>query len=218
MPIRRNYRKKPFTKKRVYRKRRSYGPPTSRLALKTYSIIKSVYKDTWQSYDTATMPVFFSESFRLDQLTDYSSISDLYDEYMICGVRIELYPPQNVSIGPAAMAVAPVNPIIMVHWVVDYTSTASFTTVNQVMEYQNVKSMYMDKKRSMYIKHPRTQGNVVAGTTATRTSPPTWLPTVGGQTAIHYGIGGVISGSVAGTSTIRFPARYTYYLKFRNPR
>jgi len=82
-------------------------------------------------------PTAEGRDFRLNQLPNYSEFTELFDQYRICGVKITLKPGNDNS-GLRQSSQLPVNTFSF--WsVIDRNDITAPTSVNEMLEYQNVK-------------------------------------------------------------------------------
>lgn len=88
--------------------------------------------------------------FTLSQIPNYTELSALYDQYKIMKIHVTFRPRYNVnSASVAATGIA----LPYLHWVVDHDdATTPSTTVNTFLENSRVKSVVLDRPRTVTLE------------------------------------------------------------------
>lgn len=160
--------------------------------------------------------VFFAETFSLSQVAGVNDFVNLYDQYRINGVKYTLIPRGNI----AEITLAPSynGQSTGVFSVIDYDDNTAPSTINQLMEYQNVKMTRAHQQHSRYIK-PRInlQGITNIGTSATGQIMNTrgWLDCTNINVP-HFGLKFALQQTVNYTQT--YDVKIDFYLAFKNVR
>lgn len=151
-------------------------------------------------------------AFKLDNVAEYTEITQLFDQYKICMVKVRFTFngwPQNIQTIAAASTVT----IPRFHWVIDQTDNSTPAAIADIRSYSNYKVVQlMAGKPVKIIIRPRTKINNLNGYIVGR---PQWIAT-SDATAAHYGLKTIIdatyangtSGEVVGTIT----EDWTYYI------
>ena len=102
--------------------------------------------------NTAITQIAFS--FRLADVPASSELTNLYDQYKICGVECKFYPKQTTSTNTTAIGADPVSFVTAV----DYTDSSALSP-DQLREYDSCKISCIFDTHTVYIKHPKCQLN-----------------------------------------------------------
>lgn len=90
-------------------------------------------------------------TFKLNDLPNYTDFTALYDQYKIAAVKIRFMPCQNVvKVQPDAMGVV-ISYAPRLFTVIDYDA-GTFSTVNELRQYQSCKTVMGYRPVSMYLK------------------------------------------------------------------
>lgn len=215
MPIRRRF----AAKTKLIRRKRLARRPMGRIVRAPRQPVqyfkRSVYYSAWTANSTTT-DIFVNYYGVLNVLPNVSEFTSLYDQYRINGIKVTLIPRGNQSdIGTASGTVAQ---SVGVFSVIDYDDISPLTSLNQALQYQNLKMTRSHQIHSRYFK-PRILNSVLAnagtGAVANAGSTRGWLDVNSGDVP-HMGVKFVLQQSPNSTQT--FDVKIDYYLAFKNVR
>lgn len=148
--------------------------------------------------------VFGGLSFNLGQLPNYTEFTNLFDQFRICGIRLEIIPKYtSVDLNPLATTVAMPN----IHTVIDYNDIATPGNLEVLLQYPNYKRTRGNAVHKRYFKPAVLASNYEGAVTSAYTSKwGQWLDSIDYPT-VHYGLRYGIDQSFTG-------ARYRVYAKF----
>lgn len=155
---------------------------------------------------------FASLKFNLSQLPQYTEFTQLYDQYQIKGVRVELIP----QFDSANMASTSSTNIINQNYsCIDYDDVGIPTSMDTIMQYQNVRRCPSTKVMKRFLK-PKvaTQVYSTALTTNYSSKRNVWLDCNQPDTE-HYGLK---FGFTKSPNAQKYSLRVIYYLAFKNVR
>lgn len=163
----------------------------------------------------AGTPLFFANTFKLNDLSNVTSFDSLFDHYRIVAVKITYYPPFTVyNVGGATTLNAP-----EIYLVKDYDSAVPLTTVGQLDSYTHCKHRMFTRPVSMYVKPKVTMPVYNSGNNAfcNPTKSP-WID-MANLDVVYYGILGAITCSLQ-TNLPALTVRVTadYYIQCKNVR
>lgn len=157
--------------------------------------------DYGSSVITSALP--WNQSFRLNDLPNYTEFTSLFDAYTIRGVKVTFFPNQvDSEIGGAGGSVPRIT------CVKDYDDGTNLTAESDALQYTGCKVWEMNRVKSIYIRPLAAQvvwnGGVASGYSQARRN--TWID-ANNPGVIFYGLKGTAS---------TFPANYqiTIYAKF----
>lgn len=221
----RSYRpRRSGTTRRTIRRRRTYGSRRrynrtgrrSKLSYGTsYTFKRTVHEADIDISDT-TGGHSYAMSFALSAVPNYTEFTNLYDNYKITGVAVELRPTYT---GSDLNTLAYANNVAIpdVRSVVDYDDPNPITTENELLQHQNIKWTRGHRVHRRYFRpkpvKPIYKDAVSFGYAPSRI--PEWYDTAY-PTIPHYALKIWID-SLTGTSTTNIVYRVytTYYLRFR---
>lgn len=164
---------------------------------------------------TAGETKFFAETFKLANLTNVASFSQLYDHYRINAVKITFYPPFNVynASGTGALNVPEI------YLVRDYDTSVDPTSIAQLDQYTHTVRRAFTRPVSMFLK-PKVTMPVYgeSGNAFCNPARPPWID-MAKTDVVYYGIlGGITCSqtSLLPAMTIRVTA--DYYISCKNVR
>lgn len=152
----------------------------------------------------------FATSFKLNDLVNSSEFTQLYDQYMIKGIKVSLIP--RYSQNPSAPVPAQGGNV----WsVLDYDDVTAPTTIDTLMQYQNVKRTRTHMVHSRYFK-PAVAAEIFNTGLTTNYNPKknVWLD-CNLDTTEHYGIKWWVDQTNAG---VTLDLQVKMYLAFKNVR
>lgn len=144
----------------------------------------------------STAPFFGALTFKLSDLPNASEFTNLYDQYMIQKVVIELIPSVNVGAAPALVdntgAAIPVGTVSgqtpMIHSVIDLNDATVPTLLTDLLQYQTYKSTRGFKSHVRTVYKPKyILSNGAGGTAAPQALASKWQATTQVD-VVHYGI------------------------------
>lgn len=122
-------------RRRVYRNRRLRRTPVH--------LVKRVVKSTLPiTYNANTT---FSYIVKLNDLPDYSDFTNLFDQYKISGVKIEIIPRGNESSLSSSQSTQVMS-------VIDRNGLANPFTENQLLQYQSLRKTPLFRRHVRYYK------------------------------------------------------------------
>lgn len=169
----------------------------------------------------------FSFSFALNDVANLTEFTSLFDRYMLTGVSVKFQLLSNPDVDVAQTAVAAV-PSVQTYprlwYAIDYDDSA-LTTLTQLKEYGNVKSIVLEpnKIKSIFVRAPRTAQSVsqTGGPVPAGINKPMWLD-CGFPNVPHYGLKTCLDyGSVSpGRDTFAFRVKWeaVYYFRCKDVR
>lgn len=205
--------KRRLIRRKTMMKRRAIIPRSPRQPVQFFK--RSVYYSGWTANSTTT-DIFVNYFGALSVLPNVSEFTSLYDQYRINGIKVTLIPRGNQSdIGTASGTVAQ---SVGVFSVIDYDDINPLTSLNQAMQYQNLKMTRSHQIHSRYFK-PRILNSVLAnagtGAVANAGSTRGWLD-VTSDNIPHMGVKFVLQQSPNSVQT--FDVKIDYFLAFKNVR
>lgn len=216
------YRKKRIQKKRRNYKTKVYKPLTMKKRINNeFGILQVRIKEHTEitMLSGATINAVWAPSFGLIPAAELAAYQALYDQVRFCAMKVS-YVPRSNQAGTAAS----VNSFRM-YSVIDRTDSNALTTIDEAMEYQNVKSTLMTKPHTRYCKLTTISLDRDSNNNPKLTiHKPEWLQTtsqtIGGtvynNTIIaHLGLK-FISDSNPISSSLELDVFTTYYLEFKN--
>lgn len=234
---RRTYRRRTFrprrtTRKRVYRRKYSrFG----RRKINTnvyYFKRKTNFLYDWlanvgvtQMVQGATgSPTSYNLAFRLSDVPGYTDFTNMYDQYRLRAVKLNLLPIGNVSssnttgspTGPAGnYAIRCFSAFDSNH---DSIGITGATAVQQIQEYQNSKWTPYNRIHKRYFKPKVVFATTAGGTAAANMAgKQPWLQCAN-PSANHYGLPVVIDDSGWPAGSLLYKIEATYYMQFARPK
>lgn len=173
--------KKYYVKRRRYNRRKLMRARVGSLrSSRRPYFYKQSFKLATLQWPTGTTPGTapgLAYTFNITQLPNRSAFETLYDEYKICAVKFKYYPTSSTSY--------PGNVSYLIHSVIDYDDANVETTVDQMYQYQTLKTHRGMSIWSRYLKPRFNMG--ISGFTTGGSSKRGWidlaLPAVQ-----HYGV------------------------------
>lgn len=202
----RTYRKRPYGRKRTYRRRfkRSfrYNKRGTKVFLyKRFCSLGTIAADS-------TLDQFAAYSFELNNLPGFAEFTSLYDFYKINAVKISFIPTQTVSNSLSTISNAQNSRFFSV---IDYNDDTAPTSLDELRQYASCRytSIFRTHKRYIYKPKYSIQSYVQSRQWINTATPSTeW-----------YGlkIGIEAMGSTVSTS-MNYRVEAKYYVSFKNPK
>lgn len=145
--------------------------------------------------------------FNLSQLPNHTEFTQLYDQYKIKGVKVKLVPKYN-----SVDITSPGSTQLLT--VIDYDDANAPTTINDLLQYQNMKMTTSNRIHGRYLV-PRSNTEVSNSGLGVASAPKRQWLDCGYPTVQHHGIK---YGVVAPANDTKFDLYITYYLAFKNVR
>lgn len=169
----------------------------------------------------------YSMAFTLSDVGNLTEFTNLFDRYMITGVKVMFHLLSNPDVDTTQTGVGAV-PSIQVYprlWYARDNDDASLTTLASLKEFGNVKCRVLKPNvvTSVYVAYPRTAVGIsqTSGLQASGVNKPMWLD-CGYPNVNHYGLKFALdygSVSVTGASNIfRVKLELKYYFKCKDVR
>lgn len=210
MPKRFRSKRRGRGRRKMYKRRQQYS---GKLRQPVQFFTRSYYIPAHITIPTGGPSVGYADFFTLNSLPDFTDFTALYDQYQIKAVKYTLLP-RISNAGPSG---AVGNPSILGNiWsVLDYDDSNVPTSLNQLLQYQNLKRTQYHKIHSRFIK-PTVQLGVGSPLTSSAIKKRQWLDAA--STAIpHLGIKLWVDGSL-GSYPLTFDLQVKMYLAFKNVR
>lgn len=206
MPKSRITRARYAQKQAKYRKR--FGGNRIRQPVQYFK--RTVWLPNWLS-TTAGADAFASLKFNLSQLPNHSEFTALYDQYKINMVKAEIIPQfDNANVGSSTST----NVITQNYSVIDYDDITVPTTMDTLMQYQNLKRTPSTRIIKRIIK-PRFASELFNTGIATAYRPTSGFIDCNYDTVEHYGLK---LGFSSNPQNQKWGLKITYYLAFKNVR
>lgn len=203
MPRRMRKPRRPF-----WYKKGAYG--NKKIKQPVQYFVRTAYRQNFISASTAGSSVA-SINFQLANIPNVTDFTNLYDQYMIKAVQVKFIPRvSEVSAGASAMGNL---------WIIlDYDDSVVPGSLNQMLQYQNVKRSQNNKIHTRYLK-PAIANEVFATgiATAYNAKKNVWLDATN-DAVEHYGIKIWVDQLPAGSATIQYDVVTKFYLAFKNVR
>lgn len=214
--------KKYVSKRKPMFRRRRYARRTGRYATKIYRFKRARYAQG-NIVCVGDQINLGAQTFTLSQLPNATEFTQLYDQYKITGIKFEIIPTYNVN------AVAQVTDdtasnlylIPTVHTVLDFDDHQAPANLEELMQYQNLKTTRGNVIHKRYWK-PKAIA-VLQNTTGTplefaRGLSNEWID-CGNPNVLHYGLKWAIMPHTSAPDTIvKYDVKVTYYMIFKNVR
>lgn len=211
------------TRRRV-RRRTARKPRISRGMPKVshFALMQKRYQENWAFSPLTTAGFWRYFTFTANQINDWSEFRNVFDEYRINGIKVEMrpcYDSVDLSI------VTPSTLLGSVHVAVDPISTyvpigvPGPGSLNLMLQQaQSVKTYKSDQVVKYYVK-PKIMRQVFGGGTAGETTASTWLKCDGSEAVPHRGVHVYIQPyNWLTPTTINYDIFVTYYMQFRGNR
>lgn len=169
----------------------------------------------------------YSLAFTFNDIGNVSEFSNLFDRYMITGVKVMFHLLTNPDVDTIqtnvnSAATVQVYPRL---WYARDNDDSNLTTLASLKEYGNVKCKVLHPNRltSVYIGYPRTAAGLsqTSGLSASSVNKPTWID-CGFPNVNHYGLKFAVDfGSAvaqASSSMFRVKLELKYYFKCKDVR
>lgn len=148
-----------------------------------------------------------ARSFALNQIPGFAELTALYDQYKICGVKIQFIPPFDNRDNLAT--VDSPNISSRFYTAIDYNDSTPPLSLDELRQYENAKMTTVNEKHVRYIPAPKFLNN-------SGQNVNDWISTGNPNTA-HYGIKfGIEPTLQTGIINYLVNTEYTFYLCFRN--
>lgn len=236
---RRTYRRRPYrprvSRKRTYRRKFSrFGKRKMNTNVYYFKRRSTTVWDwvngsqvTQLNQATAGINTAYNLSFRLVDVPGYTDFTNVYDQYRIRAVKVNLIPIGNISssntaggiTGPAGNYAVRCYSAFDPNY--DGVGVIGATATVQLQEYQNCKWTPYNRIHKRYIKpkiviQPGTGG---ATTTVNMAGKQPWIQCSGdGPSLIHYGLPVAIDATGFPEGSIMYKVECTYYMQFARPK
>lgn len=204
-------RRRRYNTNKYSKRKRRYKKFTSKYRSKRLTTSKIyAFKRTFESAQIVCgtgVGVTGAFSLALSDVPGVSDFTNLFDQYRICGVKINMVPIFDAALSSA------INKFAMFS-VIDYNDYNTIT-MNQALEYQNVKRSSSVSGHRRYFK-PRlaiTQTDNSSNTFVASYKPP-WISTE--DTNIAHGYMKYVTDTNSGSASFTWNVYITLYLQFRN--
>lgn len=205
-------------RKRMFRARkralmRIRGRPQSLLQPVHY-FKRSVWIPAWATVQ-AGADRFSSLNFRLNQIPNVAELTALYDQYKINGVKVEVIPQfdTNTQAGTAPNVLT--SHIMSQNWhCIDYDDAVVPTTMDTLLQYQNVKRQSCNRIIKRFIK-PKFADTIFASGVISGYRPQNGFIDVTYDNVEHYGMKFGFSNN---PMTLTYGLRMTFYIACKNVR
>lgn len=215
MPLR--YRGKRRGPRRV--KRKGSKPGKRKFSKKVHSFTRTFQTDTAITIGVGSPAAGYGYSFKLNDLPNASEFTALFDQYRIKALKWHLIPKQGMGVMQAVPTAGGLQPIMpKIYTVVDYDDAAPPTSIDEMLQYQNVKITRANQWHSRYFK-PAIADEVYATgiTTGYGMRQNAWLD-CNSSLIEHYGIKVFVEEGNAQTPRWDFDIVCKFYMEFKNVR
>lgn len=199
--------------RRYYRSRyrRRSTPYRRRLAGNLHNFKRVEFaQNLSETTDAITGQYLTAVAFRLQDVTGYADLVQLFDAYRIMAIKFTLIPMQNVYEDPATQ----MPQIVMA---ADYDDQSNPANIENMLQRAGAKMTAFNKPVSKYIK-PAVAAeafiSLLAGGTGYMQKRNQWINTENSDVK-HYGIKWAFQAD--GSQVIRYQSKVTYYLQFKQP-
>lgn len=198
--------------------------PGLRAKLLKYNLHSYIRWGSTAEVSTTSGTVSYSKVFQLSDTVNSSELTQLYDQYMIKGVKVkvQLLSNPDASMQPVSGSTTTSNALNWypkLWYVRDYDNTA-LEAVDDLKQRNNAKCKVMRPNSfiSFYVK-PAVLNTIDVGDATTATAPiwNQWLDCSQSQIR-HYGVKMAFDNSYSTTQTWRYRIEFQYYLQFKNAR
>lgn len=169
---------------------------------------------TVAQYTSSSVGAGGAVQFSLNGVPSVTDFTSLYDQYKINGVKVEFIP----DINNVQQSATPGGPIMgMLHTAIDYNSASTPSSLNQILQYPNLRSTRMTRIHKRYFR-PRVAMTVYDGAVANgygTSARSQWLDCQYPDIP-HYGL--LVWLDATSPTSIQFNMKVTYYLAFRQAR
>lgn len=170
---------------------------------------RTVWLPGWNT-TTAGTNSFTGLNFRLSQLPNITDFTNLYDQYKICGVKVEVIPQyDNAQVNATPVAIVTQN-----FHVTDYDDSTTPPNMDALMQHQDVKRVPSTRIIKKFIKPCFATQIFNTGITSTYGARRGWIDCATPDTE-HYGMK---FGFSANPVAFTYGLRMTFYLAFKQVR
>ena len=175
---------------------------------------RSVYLPTWNS-PASGADRFTVLNFRLNQLPNFTEFQQLYDQYKICGVKVEVIPQFDTTTQTGTGTTPTAQHIMSQNWnVIDYDDTVTPTSINDLLQYQNCKRCPSNRVMKRFLK-PKFSDQIFASGAFAGYRPVKGFIDCTYDNVEHYGMKFCFGNN---NLTLTYALKLTYYLAFKNVR
>lgn len=160
---------------------------------------------------------FGSAVFALSDLPNYAEIATMFDQYRVNAVVLKFMPFTNSY--PAVSSGIPTINIPTLMYAIDYTDNGTPTSVAQLAEYSNCKTVQFNKPITIKFR-PAVSQIVYQGESTNRAAVPKWrtwldcnFPSIP-----HFALKFAWTGLSGSTTQFVYKLSQKYYLSAKNPR
>lgn len=158
-------------------------------------------------------------SFNLNQLSNVTEYTSLFDQYRICGIQIAIVP--TITGFDSASPSTSLSTFLIpeVRTIVDHDDSANPASFNEMYEYKYCKMTRGNRVHTRYFK-PSILQQAYESAVATAYTPKynQWLSTTDPATP-HYGLKiGIDALGSANTGTMNFRLYAKFYIQCKNPK
>lgn len=219
MPARIYRRKKSFRRKNVRSRKFTRMPRRmggSKITMAKY-FKRSV--ELGQLTTVAATPLYKGYSFQLGDVSNISEFSNLFDRYMITGVKFQIIFSQNVA--QQTSATVPTVPLGLwrVYSTFDVDDANTPSSLSYLLERQYLKVQRCDKDYTRYIRPRVAPLLYLTGSTFNPSvaAKPMWIDLADSGTTPHYGLKfGFLPPPFDTASLLHMTILVTYYFKCRD--
>lgn len=161
--------------------------------------------------NTSTYAAFGSASFAITDVPNYSDFTNLFDQFRIVKIKLDFFPRLTGNTSNALPAMYSIF-----HIAVDHTDVSTPTSVNDLFQYDNHKTVQAYKPFSLTFT-PAASAAYYGTTTALGYGPKagSWIDSKAGASTAHYGIKWGWECNNATATYIE--CRAWYFCEFREP-
>jgi len=149
---------------------------------RVYQTLKSSNSEGWLT-QSATLPQFLSQTFATNNVTDFTSLANCFDQYRILGVECTIIPRINSATGGSTTAMSG-----QLYTVLDFDDNTALGSIAAALAYENcIATPAWQVQRRCFA--PRIAVGAYGGSTFTAyaNQPAQWID-CSSTTVVHYGM------------------------------
>lgn len=198
----------------AYATRRSVMKSAVKIKQPVQYFKRTVYLPTWNA-PASGADRFTVLNFRLNQLPNVTEFTQLYDQYKICGVKVEVIPQFDTATQTGTGTTPTAQHIVSQNWnVIDYDDTVTPTSINDLLQYQNCKRCPSNRVMKRFLK-PKFSDQIFASGAFAGYRPAKGFIDCTYDNVEHYGMKFCFGNS---NLTLTYALKMTFYMAFKNVR
>lgn len=205
--------------RRKYMKRKGAKPRRRYNKQKVHRFTRTFNTDTAIILNSGAAAAGYGYTFKLNDLPNQDDFTRLYDQYRIKAVKWQLIPKQGTAtVFPPTVLPGQVSIMPKIYSVIDYDDAAPPGSVDEMLQYENVKFTRANRTHSRFFKPAIASEVFQTGiTTGYAMRQNAWID-CNSNTVEHYGLKVWVEASTALTPRWDFDIICKYYMEFKNVR